>query len=72
MIIWKGKLLIARSSTNILLFKQTYDEDLGRKRWSNFQTIPSKGFISSNRKINKFQVVEDMHIHFYSIDEDTL
>jgi len=53
-VLWKQRVMIARSSTQIFLFKYVYYDDLERKKWTKYQTIESKGFISINKKINKF------------------
>ena len=65
-------MLISRSSNVIKFFKQEHSEVEDRKIWKEYHQIQSRGFVSTNRFVNKFQVIEDKHIYFYTIDETTL
>jgi hypothetical protein len=67
--LWKQKVVIARFSTLILLFKFQYSEALERSVWTKFQVIQSKGFVSINKTINTFQIIEDKYIRFFKIEE---
>ena len=66
---WKSQVLITRSSNVIKFFKQEHSETQDRKIWTEYHEIKSTGFVSTNRHTNMFQVIEDKHIYFYTIDE---
>ena len=70
--IWKDKVLIARSSQQILFFKYDFDEEMEVNRWINYHSFESRGFISGNKRHNMFQVIEDQYIYFYEINEADL
>ena len=66
----KNKILVARSSQNILFFRQEWDEDEELKLWNQYHCIRSRGFISSERKSKYFQVIEDEYIKFYKFEDE--
>ena len=70
MMIWKDKVIIVRSSQQIFFFKRDFDEENECDMWQNYHTVDSSGFVSGNKKFNRFQLIEDKFIYFYEIDEE--
>ena len=70
---FRNKVLVVRSSEHILFFRWAKeDEDENKERWLQYDRMASRGFISGSKKLNRFTVIEDRHIHFceFSITDD--
>ena len=69
-----SKVLIARSSNQVLFFKETeeIEEDIIVKRWQIFHSLNERGFIYFIRGNKQVQITTDKLIYFYHIDPDTL
>jgi hypothetical protein len=69
--IYRGEVLIVRSSHRILFFKLEKNEDTEKDEWQCYHSFESQGRLSGNRSCNQFQIIQDDYIRFYEIqDED--
>lgn len=64
--------LIARSSSDILFFKQQWDDIEERVRWKQYHVIEARGFIYYIKGNVRIQITTDELIYFYLIDLKTL
>ena len=64
--------LMARSSSDVLLFKIVVNEETGERQWVQYHTIPTRGFITYIKGNVRIQIVDDENISFYVIDKETL
>lgn len=64
--------LMARSSSDVLMFKIDTDEDTGARKWVQYNCIEIRGFIYYIRGNIRIQIVTDEKIYFYLIDKHTL
>ena len=79
MFMWRFKILVARSSEDILFFKlmknmEQEDENepfYNAEQWLQYYKIPSRGFVFGSAIKNRFQIVEDGHIHFCDFETST-
>lgn len=60
--------LIARSSSDILFFKQIYDEASDTMKWRQYKVIEARGFIYYIKGNVRIQITTDDKIYFYLID----
>ena len=67
-----NKLLVARSSQEIVFFKLEKDEIDEHRMWKQFHTLPHKGFLFFIKGNIRIQVTTDEKIYFYLIDPKTL
>jgi len=66
------RMLIARSSGDILFFKLEKNEETGIEEWILFKQIEMRGFIYYIKGNVRIQIVTDEKIYFYLIDKETL
>jgi len=66
-----GKALIARSSSQILFFKQVTDEFTLEKAWQIYWTLNIRGFIYFIKGNKRIQICTDKKIFVYLIDPST-
>ena len=66
-----GKALIARSSSQILFFKQVTDEFTLEKAWQRYETLNIRGFIYFIKGNKRIQISTDRKIFVYLIDPVT-
>lgn len=64
--------LIARSSSDILFFKQVWDEISETYKWKQYKVIEARGFIYYIKGNVRIQITTDELIYFYLIDPETL
>lgn len=64
--------LIARSSSDILFFKQVYDDNTETVKWKQYKVIEARGFIYYIKGNVRIQITTDEKIYFYLIDQVTL
>lgn len=64
--------LIARSSSDILFFKQVYDDNTDTVKWKQYKVIEARGFIYYIKGNVRIQITTDEKIYFYLIDQETL
>ena len=64
--------LVARSSGDILFFKQEVNEITELLEWKQYLVIPARGFIYYIKGNVRIQITTDEKIYFYLIDKDTL
>lgn len=67
-----GAALVARSSSDILFFKQEVNEITELLEWKQYLVIPARGFIYYIKGNVRIQITTDEKIYFYLIDKDTL
>jgi hypothetical protein len=67
-----NKLLVARSSQEIVFFKMDKDENDPHRMWKQFYTLPHKGFLFFIKGNIRIQITTDEKIYFYLIDPETL
>ena len=72
MVLFMGKALIVRSSTQILFFKQQYNLMTNVTEWVQYHKIKVRGFIYFIKGNIRIQVTTDDLIYFYLIDKETL
>lgn len=63
--------LIARCSSQILLFKIKIDEFTKEKTWFNYQKLDLRGFLYFIKGNKRIQITTDHQIYFYLIDPVT-
>ena len=67
-----SRALIARSSSQILFFKQMIDEeDETIKEWKQYNVVNRRGFIFFIKGNKRIQITTDEKIYFYLIDPET-
>ena len=66
------KVLITRSSSQILLFKQVRNEDTQIKEWKCYRTLNHRGFIFFNKGNRRIQITTDKKIFIYLMDLQTM
>ena len=72
MYLFNDKALIARSSSTVLFFKITADEeDPEDKSWQLYKTLNVRGFIYFIKGNKRIQITTDDKIYFYLIDVET-
>jgi hypothetical protein len=74
MFMFRNKVLVVRSSEHILFFKlaeaeeeEAGDEEISKiwhHQWLQYDSMSSRGFINGSKKLNRFTIIEDQHIHF--------
>jgi hypothetical protein len=64
--------LVVRSSSNILFFKQVYDDLAEEFRWVQYNVIEARGFIYYIKGNVRIQITCEDLIYFYKIDPETL
>lgn len=69
---FRNKVLVVRSSEHILFFRWAREDEDDEERWLQYDRMASRGFINGSKKLNRFTIIEDRHIHFceFSITED--
>ena len=67
-----NKILVSRSSSEIVFFKLIIDELNGERLWFHYHTIPIRGFIYFMKGNSRVQIIDDLKIYFYSINNETL
>lgn len=67
-----NKVLMTRSSKQILFFKIVQDEETKVRTWKQYHKIDIEGFISYTRGNIRVQVISEYRIYFYIIDRETL
>ena len=73
MFMFRNKVLVVRSSEHILFFKLAKeDDDCEDEKWLQYDSMSSRGFINGSKKLNRFTIIEDNHIHFcqFSMTDD--
>ena len=65
------KALIARSSSQILCFKQVLDKFTHEKSWKCYCTLEHRGFIYFIKGNKRIQITTDKKIYVYLIDPET-
>jgi hypothetical protein len=65
------KALIARSSSQILCFKQVVDKFTLEKTWKCYRVLEHRGFIYFIKGNKRIQITTDKKIYVYLIDPDT-
>lgn len=66
-----NKVLVARSSQEIVFFKIFTDED-GKREWKQFHTLDKKGFLYFIKGNIRIQITTQDMIYFYLINTETL
>ena len=66
-----GEALIARSSSQVLFFKQVLDKMTKTTSWELYHTINVRGFVYYIKGNVRIQVTTDDNIYFYLIDKKT-
>ena len=67
-----NKALIARSSSDILFFKQVHDDTTDTLKWKQYKVIEARGFIYYIKGNYRIQITTDDKIYFYLIEQETL
>lgn len=71
MYIFKNKVMIVRSSANVLLFKLEENEYSGNMDWKEYSKLNLKGQLYYVKGNKRFQIVTDEKIYFYLLDPET-
>ena len=72
MVLFQGEVLIVRSSSRVLFFKQYTDKTTGETTWTKYYEIRVRGFIYFIKGNIRIQVTTDELIYFYIINKETL
>ena len=68
-----NKILMARSSSQILFFRLVEDEDDPEiRRWKNYHTIEARGMLFYIKGNVRIQIITDEIIYFYAVCSTTL
>lgn len=67
-----GAALVARSSSDILFFKQEVNDVTGVLEWKQYLVIPARGFIYYIKGNVRIQITTDEKIYFYLMNKETL
>lgn len=71
MYMYRNKILIVRSSKEVLFFKLRHDKYEEVLKWERYYTLPCSGRIFFMRKNEHIQITTAEKIHFYVIDAET-
>ena len=72
MVLFQGEVLIVRSSSRVLFFKQEFDKTSGETSWTKYHEIRVRGLIYFIKGNIRIQVTTDELIYFYIINKETL
>lgn len=66
------KVLISRSSDQILMFRREFDRVTKEESWINYHTLHVSGQIFFIKGNKRFQVTTTDEVYFYLIDWETM
>ena len=64
-----NKVLMVRSSSDILMFKIVEDEETEERKWKQYDCIELRGFLYYIKGNVRIQIVTDEKIYFFLIDK---
>jgi len=71
MFMYGEKVLVVRSSQEILFFEYQRDKRAKESQWVLYHRRDTPGFISGSKRKPEFTVIEDDFIYFYELDKGT-